>query len=90
MRCTIERVFVAGISVADRLILELARRLREAGFDGTAEVLERAYDRQVRIVALDIVDREAILRVLEDGPDELAELRAVLLQEHVWRQAHGL
>jgi hypothetical protein len=38
------------------------------------------------IVALDIPDRDAILRVLEDCPDELLELRATLLQEHVWAQ----
>ena len=34
-------------------------------------------------------DREAILRVLEDCPGELAQLRATLLQEHVWRQREG-
>ena len=56
----------------------------------TAELLERAYDREARIVALDIPDREAILRVLEDCPEELLELRATLLQEHVWRQREGL
>ena len=56
----------------------------------TAERLERACDREARIVALDIPDSEAILRVLEDCPDELAELRAVLLQEHVGRVRDGL
>ena len=34
--------------------------------------------------------REAILRMLEDCPEELAELRATLLQEHVWRKREGL
>jgi hypothetical protein len=43
-----------------------------------------------RIVALDIPDREAILRMLEDCPEELLELRATLLHEHVWRQREGL
>ena len=38
----------------------------------------------------DIPDREAILRVLDDCPEELAELRATLLQEHVWRKREGL
>ncbi len=56
----------------------------------TAERLERAYDREARIVALDIPDREAILRVLEDCPEELVELRATLLQEHVRRKREGL
>ena len=41
-------------------------------------------------MALDIPDREAILRVLEDCPEELVELRATLLQEHVWRKREGL
>ena len=34
--------------------------------------------------------RRRILRVLEDCPEELAELRATLLQEHVWRKREGL
>ena len=55
-----------------------------------AERLEHAYDHEARIVALDVTDREAILRVLEDAPEELLELRATLLQEHVWRQREGL
>lgn len=78
-------MYLAGIPVPDRLVLELARRLRDAGFDDTAEVLEGAYDREARIVALDIGDREAILRTLEDPPAGLEELRATLLQEHVAR-----
>ncbi len=41
-------------------------------------------------MALDIPDREAILRVLEECPDELLELRATLLKEHVWRKREGL
>ena len=66
------------------------RQLREAELVDTAERLERAYDREARIVALDIPDCEAILRVLEDCPEEMLELRAMLLQEHVWRQCEGL
>ncbi len=41
-------------------------------------------------MALDIPNREAILRVLEDCPEELVELRATLLQEHVWHKREGL
>jgi hypothetical protein len=36
-------MMVAGIPVDDRLVLDLARRLRDAGLDDTAEVLEDAY-----------------------------------------------
>ena len=42
------------------------------------------------MLALDIPDREAILSVLEDCPEALLELRATLLQEHVWCKHQGL
>ena len=45
---------------------------------------------EARIVALDVPDREAILRVLEECPDDLLELRATLLQELVWLRREGL
>ena len=83
-------MWLAGIPVADRAVLLLAASLREAELTFAAERLERAYDREARIIALDIPDREAILRALEDCPEELAELRAMLLQEHVWRKREGL
>jgi len=65
-------------------------RARDAELVDTAERLEGAYHRDARIVALEISDREAILRALEDAPAGLTELRAVLLQEHVGRQREGL
>ena len=83
-------MWLAGIPVADKIVLRLAADLREAELVDTAEILERAYDHEARIVALDIPDREAILRVLEECPEELLELRATLLQEHVWRKREGL
>ena len=81
-------MLVAGVSVLDRDVLEL--RLRASGFLDTAEALELASDSERRVVALTVPDREAILRTLEDAPDELAELRGVLLREHAWRMEHGL
>jgi hypothetical protein len=83
-------MWLAGIPVADRAVLHLAASLREADLIATAELLEGACDREARIMALDIPDREAILRVLEECPEELLELRATLLQEHVWRKREGL
>ena len=83
-------MWLAGIPVADKVVLHLAASLREAELVDTAERLERAYDREARIVALDVPDREAILRVLEECPDELLELQATLLQERVWLQREGL
>ena len=79
-------MWLAGLPVADRAVLELTRRLRENELDATAERLERAYDREAKIVALDITDREAILRVLEDCPDEPDRAACHARQEHVWRQ----
>jgi hypothetical protein len=83
-------IMLAGIPVDDRLVLELARLLREAELNSTAEVLEDAYDHERHVVALTVPNREAIVRVLEDCPDELAELRGVLLREHAWRRSEGL
>ena len=79
----IEHVFLAGVPVSDARVLELARRLSASELDELADRLEDAWRREVRMFALDVDEREAILQVLEDGPDEFAELRAVLLQEHV-------
>ena len=83
-------MWLARIPVADKAVLQLAASLREAELVDTAERLEQAYDREARIVALDVPDREAILRVLEECPEELLELRVTLLQEHVWRKREGL
>jgi hypothetical protein len=83
-------VFLAGIPIDDRHILGLAGRLRGAGLADTAERLENAYGRETRVLALSMVDREAILRCVEDGPAEFAELRAILVQEHEWRHREGL
>jgi hypothetical protein len=41
-------------------------------------------------LALTIDERAIILGALEDPTDGLAELRAVLLNEHQWRQREGL
>jgi hypothetical protein len=86
----IASMMLAGISVPDALVLELARLLRDAELPKTAEVLEQAYDAERRIVALTVTDRESILRALEDCPDGLADLLGVLVHEHEWRVREGL
>ncbi len=68
----------------------VAASLRKATLLDTADRFERARDRETRFVALDVRDRDAILRVLAECPEELLELRATLLQEHVGRQHKGL
>ncbi len=83
-------VLLAGIPVPDRLVLDLAARLRAQAVIGTAETLEDAFDAQRDVAGLTIDDREAILRALEDCPYGLADLRTVLQLEHEWRQSVGL
>ena len=82
---------LAGIDIADEAALDLAHLLRRGGFTDTAESLEGAVAANVPDVALTILEREAIVWVLDDRPaGALAELRRVLLQEHAWRQREGL
>ena len=82
-------MMLAGIPVRDPDVLDLAWLLRSAGFDDTAEALIVALEAEQALVALSIADREAILRTL-DPPIALAELRAVLLNEHEGRVRDGL
>jgi hypothetical protein len=62
-------MMLAGIPVSDRYVLELAGRLRGAGYDHTAERLETAEERQTKLLGLSIEDREVILCVLADPPE---------------------
>ena len=78
-------MWLAGVPVSDEHVVELVRRLRESDLPVHADHLERALDRGARIVALDVADREAILQALEGCPDTLADLRGVLVDEHLWR-----
>jgi hypothetical protein len=80
-------MWLAGIPVRDDLILELARIVDDSEL---AARLERAYRNEIRILGLDVPERETILAALEDPPPGLEELRATLLQEHTWRHAQGL
>jgi hypothetical protein len=80
-------MMLAGIPVRDDLILELARRVDD---DALADRLEDCYGREVKVLALDIAERETIIRALEDPPAGLEELRGVLLREVEWRRREGL
>jgi hypothetical protein len=82
-------MWLAGVPVSDEHVVELVRRLRELSLGGHADHLERALDRGARIVALDVSDREAILQALEGCPDSLADLRSVLVDDHLWRAREG-
>jgi hypothetical protein len=69
-------LFLAGIPIRDDLILELARLVDG---DALADRLEDCYRRQVKLMALDIPERETIIRALDNPPPGLEELRSVLL-----------
>lgn len=87
---------LAGIEVPDDDVQALILAL-DHGFDEIAEALRIASAFEWPRLSLTIDDRQAILAVLEDPPDALVELpdglvelRAVLLNEHEWRQREGL
>jgi hypothetical protein len=80
----------AGTPVPDSDVLKLAGMLRDSGFDDVTERLEDAYDLEVKVLALTIPEREAIIRTLDDPPETLADLRGVLLREHEWPVREGL
>ena len=80
-------MFVACIRLRDEAVLELARLVDDPVL---ATKLEEAHNRDVRVLGLTIPERETILAALDDPPTELAELRAVLLGEHVARKQTGL
>jgi hypothetical protein len=83
-------MMLAGIPLPPPAIAELASMVRAIGADELADRLERAVQDDVKILALTIDERAIILNMLDDPPDELAELRAMLLNERQWRQAQGL
>lgn len=83
-------MMLAGLPVPADAAAELATLVRATGADYLADRLERATDDEVKLLALAIDERALILASLEDPPQPLAELRAVLIQEHQWRQREGL
>ena len=83
-------MMLAGVPVLAYAVAELANAVRETGADDLADRLEQALDDDVKLLALTIDERAIILASLEDPPEGLAALRAVLLNKHQWRQREGL
>ena len=79
---------LCGLGITDDCVLHLVTRLRRADFAHQADTLEGLWWRSKP--GLTIPDRIAVLTVLDDPPKGLAQLRAVLLQEDVWRQREGM
>jgi hypothetical protein len=80
-------ITLAGIPVRRELVGWLAAQLED---DPAGDRLRSALDNDTRILGLEVAERETILRVLEDPPAGLEELRGVLLEEHVARKRDGL
>ena len=83
-------MMLAGIPVANEGVGDLAGRVRDAGADHLAVRLEKGVVDKVKLLALTPYERVLMLAALEDPPQELAELRAVLLADYQWRRARGL
>ena len=83
-------MMLAGVPVSEAATTELATMVRSAGADDLADRLAQALAEDVKLLALTVEERIVILAALEDPPDGLAELRAVLLNEFQWRQREGL
>ena len=76
---------IAGVAVDGLAVIELADRLLRAGHMETAALLLIAHAAGDERVGLDPRDRGAIIDVLGDPPDALAELHDVLVLEHMSR-----
>ena len=74
-------MWLAGVSLSDDLVVELAQRLQRNGAQHTAQALLKAAIRGTSAAALDTQDRKNILAVLDDPPAGLEELQGVLLRE---------
>jgi hypothetical protein len=81
---------LAGLDITDDALLDLVVRLRRAGNDHLADTIVGALMTQQSEVALIPPDRVAILKVLDDPPEVLVELRGVLLSQHEWLRDEGL
>jgi len=76
-------MLIAGVAVSESDVRELIVLLRRAGLDAVATKLDLDSEVEAHMFSLTTVDREAILRVLDDPPtDALAALRSVLLSDH--------
>jgi hypothetical protein len=79
-------MMLAGLPVSADAVDELAALVT----DDLAVRLERALADEVKLLALTLDERGLMLSALEDPPQKLAELRAVLLADHQWRRDEGL
>jgi len=82
-------MWLAGVSLTDDLVVELAQRLQRSGSEQTAQALLTAAISGRSTAALDAHDRENILAVLDPLPPGLEELQGALLRG-IRRRRKGL
>jgi len=78
---------LAGIELTEDSLLALVVRLRSAGLGEQADRIVDALMSMQTEVTLRHPDRLAILTVLDDPPEGLAELRHVLLHDAASKEA---
>jgi hypothetical protein len=76
-------VWLAGISLSDDLVVELAKRLQRNHAERTAQALLRAAMKGQAAPSLDAYDRKNIVAALDNPPPGLEELRSALLNGRV-------
>ena len=82
-------MWLAGVSLSDDLVVELAQKLQRNGAQHTAQALLKAAVNGRSTATLDTQDRKNILAVLDDPPAGLEELQGVLLSEIRRRRSIG-
>ena len=61
---------LAGIPIRDQDVFKIAGLLRTGGFEDVAYKLTHALLIETKVLALTIVDRESILRALDEAPTD--------------------
>jgi hypothetical protein len=81
---------VAGIDITTIDAVKLIALLARDGRVATADTLATAWGKDETVVGLTIDERNDVLGVLDSPPDGLRQLRAVLLEGHLWRWREGI
>ena len=74
-------MLINGVTVDDRLVLELARVVKNRPL---AHKLESAHRFRSAVINLSNAERALVLASLADGSVELGELRAELVEHPTW------
>ncbi len=76
-------MMLAGLPAPTGAVAQLALLVLDVDVDDVlAYWLKRAVEDEVEVLALTLDERAIMFAALEDPPDDLAELRAVLLANH--------